>query len=493
MMRGQQARRRLCETVLAAILACLCTAPGRGAIRWTGVNLSGAEFGAVPTPGNLGTYGSAYTYPTAAEVTYYMGKGMNVFRLPFRWERMQSTQMGALRATELSRMDTFVNFATAQGATVIIEPHNFQRYYPDPADFQRSAQGLVGSAVPDAALVDFWTKLAEHYKNNGRVIFNLMNEPAEVSATQLLNTTNQVIAGIRSTGATNRLHVPGTSWTGAHSWISSGNAATMINVVDPANHFVFEVHQYFDFNSSGSADYENDRPGEPRDLAQIGTNANPNNTNVGVERLTAMTNWLKTNNKRAFLGEFALPNDRFGEGSRTTGDPFNRVRVGDETLKAMLDYVHANDDVWEGWAWWGGGPWWNSGSYMFGLGPSTNNYVNPTPPQEAAALPYLIPYMADAVPQVPGDFNFDDVVDANDLLLWNMSAGRSGLDLAADADDDGDVDGHDLLAWQQHLGMTTAAWAAAASSVPEPSGGALALAAFVGLVRRRTRTRGLVR
>ena len=152
-------------------------APCGAVIRWTGVNLSGAEFGNVPTPGNLGTYNSAYTYPTANEVTYYMGKGMNVFRLPFRWERMQDTQFAALRAVELQRMDTFVNFATQQGATVIIEPHNFQRYYPDPGNFQQSAQGLVGSAVPDAALVDFWTKLADHYKDNGRVIFNLMNEP----------------------------------------------------------------------------------------------------------------------------------------------------------------------------------------------------------------------------------------------------------------------------------------------------------------------------
>jgi endoglucanase len=184
------------------------------ALRWTGVNLAGAEFGPVPTPGNTGTYGTHYTYPTAAEMNYYMGKGMNVFRLPFRWERMQPLQMGALSTAELARMDAFVNYATAQGATVIIEPHNFQRYYPDPNNFQQSAQGLVGSAVPNAALVDFWTKLGGHYKDNGRVIFNLMNEPAAMPTEQLVNTTNEVIAGIRSTGATNIIHVPGNSYTG---------------------------------------------------------------------------------------------------------------------------------------------------------------------------------------------------------------------------------------------------------------------------------------
>ena len=44
-------------------------------IRYTGVNLAGAEFGGVPTPGNLGTYGSSYMYPTASEVDTTWAKG----------------------------------------------------------------------------------------------------------------------------------------------------------------------------------------------------------------------------------------------------------------------------------------------------------------------------------------------------------------------------------------------------------------------------------
>lgn len=482
--------RKCAAAVIAALVTAIHAAPCRAVIHFTGVNLSSAEFGAVPTPGSLGTYGMSYTYPTTNEVTYYMGKGMNVFRLPFRWERMQPTQMGALASAELTRMDTFVNFATSRGATVIVEPHNFQRYYPDPdpSKFQTSAQGLVGSAVPDAALVDFWTKMADHYKDNGRVIFNLMNEPAAVSTSQLVTTTNQVIAGIRSTGATNILHVPGTSYTGAHSWVSSGNATAMLNVVDPAKNMVFEAHQYFDYDSSGTAKYENDTPTQSIDRAQIGTNASPNNINIGVQRLTGFTNWLKTNHLRGFLGEFALPNDRFGAGADlTTGDAFNRSRVADETLQATLNYIKANDDVWEGWAWWGGGPWWNSGSYMFGLGPSNGNYVNPTPAQEAAALPYLIPYMAPHLVSPAGDFNQDDVVDGNDLLLWEMSLGRSGLDLAADGDNDGDVDGNDLLVWQQTLGMTTTI--APAAGVPEPSA-FLLLATACTFAHRANRRRG---
>ena len=453
------------SAAIALMTLVLLPLPSHAALRFTGVNLSGAEFGAVPTPGNLGVYGTAYTYPTANEVNYYMGKGMNTFRLPFRWERMQSTQFAPLIAVELSRMDAFVNYATAQGATVIVEPHNFQRYYPDPGNFQQSAQGLVGSAVPDAALVDFWTKLAGHYKDNGRVIFNLMNEPTTLPTEQLVTTTNQVVAGIRSTGATNIIHVPGNAYTGAHSWTQNwygtANSVAMLNVVDPAKNIVFEAHQYFDYNSSGSAAAGDSNP-------QIGTTGNPNSTNIGVERLTGFTNWLRTNNLRGFLGEFALPNARFGTGSTGTGNPVNQSRIADETLAATLDYIAANDDVWEGWAWWGGGPWWNSGSYMFGLGPSSNNYINPASADEAAALPYLIPYLAPDPVDIAGDFNQDEIVNGDDLLLWRMSLGRTGLHLAADGDDDGDVDGNDFLVWQRTLGMTTPT-TPATSQVPEPA------------------------
>ena len=165
---------------LAAILliavTCGQTTSAAG-VFYTGVNLAGAEFGPTPTPGNLGTYGTHYIYPTSAEVDYYVGKGMDTFRLPFRWERLQPTQSGPLDSTELSRLNNFVNYATSKGAYVAIEPHNFARYYPDPGNFQSSTQGLVGSAVPNSAFADFWSRLANNYKSNPRVIFNLMNEP----------------------------------------------------------------------------------------------------------------------------------------------------------------------------------------------------------------------------------------------------------------------------------------------------------------------------
>ena len=99
-------------------------------LSYTGVDLSGAEFGNIPTPGNTGVYGTDYTYPTDAEVDYFISKGMNTFRLPFRWERLQPTLDSPLNSTEFARLNSFVTYATLRGATVILDPHNFAPTIP---------------------------------------------------------------------------------------------------------------------------------------------------------------------------------------------------------------------------------------------------------------------------------------------------------------------------------------------------------------------------
>src|SRR5215471_101751 len=124
------------------------TFPALADIQYAGVNLSGAEFGETTLPG---TFNSTYTWPTAAEITYYKSKGMNFIRLPFRWERLQHTNHAALDATEFNRMNAFVTNATRQGVFVLLDPHNFLLYYPNPRrQTQNATNGLVGSSVPDS-------------------------------------------------------------------------------------------------------------------------------------------------------------------------------------------------------------------------------------------------------------------------------------------------------------------------------------------------------
>lgn len=292
---------------------------------YRGVSLASAEFG----EGNLpGTYGTHYIYPAQSSVDYFHSKGMNTVRLPFRWERLQRSQNAALDTDELARLDGFVAQATAKGVYVVLDPHNYARYHGS----------LIGSgALPDSALADLWTRLAKQYKGNSKVIFALMNEPHGMPTEQWLSAANAAIAAIRAAGASNLILVPGNAWTGAHSWASNWygtpNATVMLGVVDSGNNHAFEVHQYFDGDSSG-------------------TSASCVSGTIGAERLQGFTAWLKANGKKGFLGEFAG-----GDNSNC-----NQAVVG------ALQHLHSNSDVWLGWTWWAAGPWW--GSYMYSIEPA---------------------------------------------------------------------------------------------------------------------------
>jgi endoglucanase len=348
LIRNPSSRCHLNSLVLAMPIICVLgmIGPAYGQMTFRGVNLSGAEFGSQNLPGTYFGDGPGpydYIYPPASEVDYFVGKGMNIFRLPFRWERLQRTLNGSLHAAELERMKIFVDHTTGIGAHVILDPHNFAFYHGDV---------IGGGNVNSGHLADFWERIANEFKDNPRVIFGLMNEPIGVnqngiSTENWLEAANDSIAAIRGTGAENLILVPGNGYTGAHSWYDdyygTPNADVMDGVIDPFDNFAFEVHQYFDQDSSG------------------GTTGIVN-SNIGRDRLIGFTNWLREHNYRGFLGEFAAGNSTIGNASN---------QIGDETVNTMLDYMEDNSDVWMGWAWWGGGPWW--GDYIFAIDPSNGN------------------------------------------------------------------------------------------------------------------------
>jgi endoglucanase len=416
----------VCAVCAIALCPCFCFAD----VLYTGVNLAGADF----DEGNLpGVYGVHYTYPTAAEVDYFVGKGMNTFRLPFRWERLQQSLNSSFNTAELNRLDNFVNYATGQGAYVVLDPHNYARYH---------GNVVGGGAVSNASFGDFWSRLANQYKDNERVIFGLMNEPNTMPTEQWRDAANAAIVAIRDAGATNLILVPGNAWTGAHSWTQNWygtpNSVAMLDIVDPGNNFAFDVHQYLDDNSSG------------------GSSAIVSPT-IGQERLVSFTNWLHDNDRRGFLGEFAVANSRIGTGG---------TQIGDEAIDNMLNYIEANDDVWLGWTWWAAGPWW--GEYMFTLEPT--NLGQPTQ-ADRAAMAVLQPHFA--LPELPGDFNGDAAVDAADYVAWRKFDATAEIEL-----------------WRENFGRSSsdvgASFGGAVSDlVPEPATACLLVLVTAAAVWRR--------
>lgn len=313
-----------------------------GQIKYVGVNLAGAEFGSTLP----GTFNKDYTYPTRSEVDYFIEKGMNIFRLPFKWERLQHSANADFDTAELARIKNFVDYAASKEAYTVLNPHNYARYYGD----------VIGSeALAVSIFEDFWQRLASQFKDHPFVIFGLMNEPHGMETELWLADANAAISAIRATGATNLILVPGNAYTGAHSWNSTWygtpNGTAMQHVVDPLDNFAFEVHQYLDDNSSG-------------------TSESCVNTTIGSARLKNFTSWLRTQQKRGFLGEFG-------------------VSTNDQCLAAlddMLAYMDDNADVWLGWTYWAAGPWW--GDYMFSIEPRNG--------QDRPQMDVLEKYMSDA-------------------------------------------------------------------------------------------------
>ena len=298
-----------------------------GPLPYTGVNLAGGEFGPESRPGVRRTYGKQFVYPSAAEVDGVARRGMNVVRLPFRWETIQPTLGQPFDAAEFKRLADVVRLITAKRCVCLLDPHNYARH--------------DGRPIAPADLADFWRRVAPTFAADDRVWFGLMNEPHDLPAERWLTIANAAIAGIRTAGAKNLILVPGTSWTGAHSWASSGNAAGMLGVVDPADHWAYEVHQYLDADSSGT------KPAIVR-------------PSIGSERVAAFTAWCRQHHRRAFLGEFAAADNA----------PLGRAAIDD-----LLTTLEASPDVWLGWTWWAAGPWW--GDYMFSVEPKADGTDRP--------------------------------------------------------------------------------------------------------------------
>lgn len=108
----------------------------------------------------------------------------------------------------------------------------------------------------------------------------------------------------------------------------------MLNLTDPEDKIVYEMHQYLDSDGSG-------------------TSATCVNSTIGADRIAEATQWLKTNNKKGIIGEFAGgAND-----------------VCKEAVQGMLTALNDASDVWMGAMWWGAGPWW--ADYIFSMEPSS--------------------------------------------------------------------------------------------------------------------------
>lgn len=280
---------------------------------YKGLNLGGGESGNLT---DQNKYGWTYAYPKNSYIDYMVSKGMTVVRLPFKAKRLQKFLNEPLDQVELGRINAFVQYAHKKGVHVILDPHDYGYFADDTPKGQ-----LIGTdAMPAKHFANFWARVAVSFKNQPNVMFNIINEPKDQKAHQWQSAAIASISAIRAVGANNKLLIPGTKWTGAHSWIKAGNGKTWAGFHD--KNFAIEVHQYLDEWSAGTLQ--------------------PCKVGVGATRLAAFTKWLRENNKKGFLGEFGW-GDNAGCKVEAT---------------ALLNHIKANSDVMIGWTYFGAA-WYN--------------------------------------------------------------------------------------------------------------------------------------
>jgi hypothetical protein len=283
-----------------------------------GINLSGAEFGVKHV------YGKDYYIPGRSEVNYYADRGVKLIRLPIMWERMQSSLGGQLNSADVALVKQFLADAHARSVDVILDLHNYGRYDGK----------TIGSAdgPTNAQFADFWNKLALEVKDLPALAgYGLMNEPHDMGGAGIWKSAAQAaVDAIRKVDATQAIYANGDGWSGAWSWKEIN---TDFILSDPANNIIYEAHQYFDRDSSGTYNGTYDQEG-----------AHPN---VGVDRLKPFFAWLKENNLKGFIGEFGVPSN----------DP-RWLEVQERALSFMKENGVGGTA-------WGGGFWWPSSYSMF--------------------------------------------------------------------------------------------------------------------------------
>src|SRR5215211_2472285 len=169
--------------------------------------------GGITQPGfsrsSPGTYGGDYVYPDRADFAYLRGRGLNLTRIPFRWERVQPQLNNPLKSVELARLKGCFDAAAAVGMRVIPNVNSYGgKYY-----FSAWSSGVLGSTrLPISAYKDLWVRLAEAWNGHpaiaGYDIYNdVLDLPGGVPTWE--KASQAAVDGIRSVDANTRIWVPG--------------------------------------------------------------------------------------------------------------------------------------------------------------------------------------------------------------------------------------------------------------------------------------------
>ncbi|MDR0353425.1 MAG: glycoside hydrolase family 5 protein [Opitutaceae bacterium] len=306
-----------------------------------GINIAGAEYGNRSVPGNLGVENTNYTWNDEAVYRYFAGKGFDIFRVPFRWDRMQPVLNGPLDPQYLAGLKRNIEWAKQYGGQVILDVHSFAAYYG--VRFDTPDASNPDLPVPTSAhFNDFWTKLSNEFKDEpGVYAYDLMNEPVGISESAWKNISQSCLLAIRKNGDSKLIMIEGSAYAGASDWANKNKAAAGGWISDPANNYMYSAHCYFDQDASGT--YSRSFDGElGGDIDAV--------TERALKRIRDFIDWCDTFEERGFVGEFGVPASEHPPSS-SNHHPDDRWLQVLEAFMTALDAAGMDATYWQGSIW----------------------------------------------------------------------------------------------------------------------------------------------
>jgi aryl-phospho-beta-D-glucosidase BglC (GH1 family) len=204
--------------------------------------------------------------------------GVNAVRVPLNeacWNAESYVNSAYAGANYINAIKAYVNLLNANGMVAILDLHWTDGAYTGPSAGCSSAQAVCQKPMPDAAqAIPFWTSVAQTFKGNNAVIFDLFNEPYASRATgssasgwacwlnggtcsgisyQVAGMQSMVNA-VRSAGASNVIMLGGEEYANdlGTPGSTSGDPSILTNLpTDPDHNLAVSWHSY-NFNTCSS-------------------------------------------------------------------------------------------------------------------------------------------------------------------------------------------------------------------------------------------------
>jgi aryl-phospho-beta-D-glucosidase BglC (GH1 family) len=233
-----------------------------------GVDRSGTEYACVQGNG-------IFDGPNdQASISAMKSWGVNAVRVPLNeacWNAESYVTAADAGANYQNAIKAYVSLLNSNGMVAILDLHWTDGAYTGPSAGCSSAQAVCQKPMPDAAqAIPFWTSVAQTFKGNNAVIFDLFNEPYASRATGSstsgwqcwLNGGNcsgisyqvagmqAMVNAVRSAGASNVIMLGGEEYSndlGTPGSASDPSILTMLPT-DPDHNLAVSWHSY-NFNT----------------------------------------------------------------------------------------------------------------------------------------------------------------------------------------------------------------------------------------------------